>query len=89
MVARMLATIPTVSDVRAPYRSRLSSSRPSLSVPSGNLAVGPSGSPALVRPSPRNWKFGSNGARIGARIAAPTIRVTPMAPIQNAGFARR
>src|SRR3989454_7490339 len=62
---------PTVSDTRAPYTIRLSTSRPSGSVPNGNAAVG-----ACMRiGNPRSFRlnsYGSRGASTGARMATTT-----------------
>jgi hypothetical protein len=49
--ATPLATMPMISEVRAPKRMRVSRSRPSRSVPSQKLAFGGKGAPSSVSPS--------------------------------------
>ena len=48
--ASAVESTPTSSEIRAPYTTRMKMSRPRLSVPNQNWRLGPTGSPAVVRP---------------------------------------
>ena len=63
------ASTEASSEVGAPYISRLSTSRPRLSVPS-RWPWEPGGR----RMARRSWAFGSSGASTGAKIATSTMR---------------
>src|SRR6266849_3907815 len=76
-----------ISEKRAPYRSRLSSSRPSWSTPSQCCDDGPG--QQLAPSAFRFTSFGEYGALSGAKIEITTKAQTRKKPTSAPGFRRR
>src|SRR5262245_47722734 len=76
-VARATVAKPTVTEMRAPYTTRLQTSRDRLSVPIQNWALG-----GLVRAAGIDWSYGYGAMRLAKTAItrrAKTI-TPPMAP---------
>src|ERR1700741_314786 len=80
MPATRTAAKPTSSDTRAPYSRRLTTSRPSVSVPSGWRTLPPSIHIGGVNRESRSLRIGSVGASAGARAASNALATMTSTP---------
>ena len=82
----MTADTPTSSEMRAPWITRLSTSRPTWSVPSGYAALPPACHTGGVKRRSSDCLAGSCGATQGAASAAPTTTSRISVPASAAGL---
>src|SRR6185436_18201792 len=84
----LITARPMKSEMRAPWMSRDSMSRPRPSVPRMKRHDPPSAHTGAARTASRNCSFGGYGAITSARIATATISVTTARPKTAPRFSR-